>query len=264
MAFSINDLATELGIDPSTLAAKGDVVAKWNGYLSSADTKYQEATQAQKDAVAKLEQAQREQAAIDAEILKFGTTETRMAELETAVAIRDAALAKVKASGFNVDLSGFPTPKVETVDPVKELRDRQDSGFRQMGQAMKVAARYSAIYEKPFVDDPVALVSEAIANRMDVEAWAEKKFDFAGEQKRRSDANLAKQKAEWEAAAVNKYKEDNPVRSPLDQRGVASKHPQIFKPRDAASAKTFANLPAKERLAQSVARGRALAAESVA
>ena len=54
MAFTVDSLAQELGIDPATLAGKGDVVAKWNGYLTEADTKYNSATAAQKDAETKL------------------------------------------------------------------------------------------------------------------------------------------------------------------------------------------------------------------
>jgi len=255
MAFSISDLAHDLGIDVATL--KPESVSKWNGYLSEADTKYHSATQAQKEAVEKLEAAKREQTAIDEQIQKFGVTETSLAELRASNAALTAALDEVKKQGFNVNMPNLPVPKADPADPLKELRDRQNLGFRQMGAAMRVQAKYQQIYGKPFGDDPISLIDEAIAARMDVEPYAEKKFDFAGEQKRRSEADMAKKKAEWETAAVNKYKEDNPQRTPLEQRGVASKHPQIFKPRDAASDKTFRNLPVKERIAQSVARVRA-------
>src|ERR1700677_577326 len=168
MAFTLNDLANELGIPVETLASKGDVVNKWNGYLSEADTKYQTATRAQKEALETLESAKREQQVIDEQIQKFGVTEARLAELETAVAVRDAAIESVKKSGFKVDMPTLPTPKATpAADPAAEWKQ----GFRQMGAAMRVQAKYQEIHGKPATFDPIALVDEAIANRMDVEAW---------------------------------------------------------------------------------------------
>ena len=41
MSFTLDTLADELGIPRETLSAKSDVVAKWNGYLSEADSKIQ-------------------------------------------------------------------------------------------------------------------------------------------------------------------------------------------------------------------------------
>jgi len=255
MAFSISDLATDLGIDVSTL--KPDAVSKWNGYLTEADTKYQGATKAQREAAEAVEQAKRDQTAIDEQIQKFGVTETSLAEYKAANAALTAALEEVKKSGFNVNMPNLPKPAAAAaVDPAAEWK----AGFRQMGAAMRVQAKYQAIHGKPYPDDPTQLVDEAIARRMDVEAWAEQKYNFAAESARISKEAAAKHDAEIAAAAVKKYQEDNPQRSPLDQRGVASKHPQIYKPKDAATDKAFRNQPVKERIAQSVARGRALAA----
>jgi hypothetical protein len=249
MAFTIEALAAELGIEASTLAAKGDVVAKWNGYLGEADGKYRTANET-------LAQAQREQTAINDQIAKFGVTEARLGELESANAAYKAALETAKKGGFNIDLSGIPQPAASvTVDPNKAFQDQMGLGFRQMGKAMKVQARYQAVYGKPFADDPVALVDEAIAHKMDIEAYAEQKYKFTDETNRRAAADLEAKKAEWQAQAVDKYKEEHPE-IPLSQRGMASRHPQVFKPRDAASDKTFRSLPVKERIAQSVARSR--------
>ena len=254
MAFTLDVLAQELGIDPSTLASKGDVVAKWNGYLTKADTQYHDADKAQKEALATLEQAKREQTAIDEQIQKFGVTETSLAEYKAANAALTAALEEVKKSGFNVNMPNLPTPKAPAAaDPA----DQWKQGFKQMGAAMRVQAKYQAIHGKPYPDDPTALVDEAIARHMDVEAYAEQKYNFAAESARVQKEVAAKHDAEIAAAAVKKYQDDNPQRTPLDQRGVASKHPQIYKPREAADAKKFAKLPAKERIAQS--RARALA-----
>src|ERR1700733_10176106 len=103
MAFTLDNLAAELGIDPATLQAKPEAVAKWNGYLSKADEQYREAKES-------LEQAKRDQAAIDTEIQKFGMTEARVTELETANAAYKAALDKAKGAGLNIDLSGIRQP----------------------------------------------------------------------------------------------------------------------------------------------------------
>lgn len=256
MAFTIEGLAQELGIDPATLASKGDVVARYNGYLSGADTQYREAKES-------LEQAKREQEVITAQIVKFGETEASLGELRSANAAYKAALEEAKKGGFNIDLSGLPTPKIPAAaDPLADLRSRQDAGFRQMGAAMRVASKYQSIHGKPFIDDPIALVDAALAARMSVEDYAEQKYKFADESARINKENATKHDAEVGAAAVKKYQEDNPTRSPMEQRGVASKYPQITKPKDAAEGRKFANLPPKERLAQSVARGRAMAASS--
>lgn len=260
MGFSINDLATELGIDVSTL--KPDAVSKWNGYLTQADTQYRESSQSKKDALDALEAAKREQAAIDEQIKKYGETEVTTSELRAANAALTAALEEVKKSGFNVNMPNLPTHKAEPVDPNKALQDKMTQGFSLFGKALKVQNKYQSIFGKPFADDIEALANEASQQRMDMYDYAAKKFDFAGEESRRQKEAQTAHDAQVSAAAVKKYQEDNPRRTPMDERGVASRHPQIFKPRDAAEGRKFANLPPKERLAQSVARGRAMAAAS--
>lgn len=259
---TLAELANELGIDPAVLSAKGDVVTKWNGYLSGADTKYQDATRAQSEAVEKLEQAKREQQVINDQIASFGVTEASVAELRAANAALTAALEEVKKSGFNVDLSKIPTPRAsDNPDPNKLLQDKMTQGFSLFGQALKVQNTYQEIYGKPFTGDIEALANEAQRNHMSVFDWAAKTYDFVGERSKRQKAAQEAHDADVSAKAVSKYKEDHPE-IPLGQRGVASRHPQIFKPRDAATDKTFRNLPAKERIAQSVARSRAALAGS--
>lgn len=266
MAFTLDTLAAELGIDPTTLAAKGDVVAKWNGYLSEADNKYQTATKTQKDALETLEQAKRDQQAINEQIEKFGATEATVAEYRANNAALTAALEEVKKQGFNVTMPNLPTPKANTADPMQELRDRQNLGFQQMGQAMRVQAKFQQIFGKPFADDPIKLVDDAIAARLPVEEYAERKYKFTEESARIATETRQKEVQAGIDAGIKKYKEDNPstAGNPAFQRGTASRHPQIFKPRDAADGRKFANLPPKERIAQSVARVRASIGNDVA
>lgn len=259
MAFTLDTLAQELGIDPSTLHAKSDVVAKWNGYLSEADTKYSQATAAQNEARETLEQARRDQSAIDTEITKFGISEVRVAELESANAAMRAALDKAKESGLNIDLSGIRQPTVATpADPNKAFQDSMRNGFSQMGDALRAQTRYQAVYGKPFVDDPVKLVDEAIAAKMSVSDYAERKYKFSEESEKQRQAEVQRKIDEGVQAGVTKYKEDHPVTNghPGLARGRDSAHSKIFAPRDAKEQSDFRKLSPRERIAASVSRVR--------
>lgn len=265
MAFTLDTLAQELGIDPSTLHAKSDVVAKWNGYLSEADTKYSQATAAQRDAAESVEQAKRDQTAIDEQITKFGMTEVRVAELEAANAAYKSALEKAKESGLNIDLSGIRQPAAAvTVDPNKTLHDTMRTGFSQMGEALRVQTRYQSVYGKPFVDDPVRLVDEAIAAKMSVSDYAERKYKFSEETTRQSAAEQQRKIDEGVQAGVKKWQEDHPVTNghPGLARGRDSAHSKVFKPRDAKEQSDFRKLSPRDRIAASVSRVRQAVASS--
>lgn len=248
--FTLDTLAAELGIDPATLQAKGEVVAKWNGYLSQADTKYREATEA-------VEQAKRDQQAIDEQITKFGVSETRLAELESANAAYKAALETAKGQGVNIDLSAIRTPTAPTpADPIKTVESLMRSNFANMGDAMRVQAQYQGVFGKPFEDDPVKLIDEAQAARMPVIQYAEQKYKFGEERQKQAAAETQRKIDEGVQAGVKKYKEDNPVTAgnPSLARGLASKHPQVFKPRTSAESSDFRRMSPRERIAASVSR----------
>jgi hypothetical protein len=252
MAFTLDVLAQELGIDPETLKAKSDVVSKWNGYLTQADSQYREA----KDA---LEQAKRDQTAIDEQIQKFGVSEARIAELQTSNAALAAAMAEVKKQGLNVDMSGIPQPQVPAAaDPIKTVDQLMRSNFANMGAAMQVQTRYQAVFGKPFADDPVRLIDEAAAARMPVQQYAEQKYKFQEEQNRQSQAEMQRKIDEGISAGVTKYKEEHPVEkgNPSLAKGLASKHPQVFKPRTGDEARSFRSMSPRDRIASSVARAR--------
>lgn len=261
MAFTLDTLAQELGIPVETLQAKPDVVSKWNGYLTEADKKYSDATAAQKAATEALEQAKRDQTAIDEQITKFGVTEARLAELQTANAALTAAIEEVKKQGLNVTLPVQPAA-VTPPDPTKTLEQTLRTGFSQMGEALRVQTRYQAVFGKPFVDDPVKLVDEAIAAKLPVAEYAERKYKFAEETERQRKADEDKRIADGVAAGVKKYQEDHPITAghPGLARGRESLNGKIMKPRTAQEQKEFRNLPVKQRLAASVARAREAAA----
>jgi len=258
MAFTLETLAAELGIDPATLQAKPDVTAKWNGYLTEADTKYTKATASERAASESLEQAKRDQAAIDDQIKQFGLTEARVAELQTANAALTAAVAEAKKQGLNVDLSQFTAPKVDTPDPTKVLQDTMRTGFSQMGEALRVQTRFQAVFGKPFVDDPVKLVDEAIAARLPVSEYGERKYKFAEETERQRQAELQTKIDAGIAAGVTKYKEEHPVTAGHRglTPGVASRFPQVFKPRTASETSDFRKMSPRQRIEASVSRVR--------
>lgn len=250
MAFTLDTLAAELGIDPATLQSKGDVVAKWNGYLSQADTQY-------RDAKAAVEQAKNDQLAIDEQITKFGVTETRLAELESANAAYKAALETAKGQGVNIDLSGIKQPAAAVVaDPLKTVESLMRSNFANMGAAMQVQSQYQAVYGKPFGDDPVKLIDEANAARMPVAQYAEQKYKFGEERAKQAQAETQRKIDEGVQAGVKKYREENPVTAgnPSLAKGLASKHPNVFKPRTSAESSDFRRMSPRERIAASVSR----------
>lgn len=254
MAFNLSDLATELGIDPATLAAKGEVVAKWNGYLSEADTKYTQATAAQRAAEEKLEAVQREQQAIDANIASFGMTEANVIALRANNAAMEATLKSLKEGGLDVNIPAMPaaaTPTPGVFDPAK---------FQQDVNATLVAGfnannRYQRLYGKALPDDVDVLAREAAAARQPFDVYVAQKYDFKGEETRQTAAAQTKRDEEIRSAAVKEYQEKNPVTAGHHelQRGVASRHPQLAAQRQPTD-KGFANMSTRQKIAQSVGR----------
>lgn len=256
MAFTLQDLASELGIDVSTL--KPEVATKWNGYLSEADTKYAAATAAQKEADEKLAQLKIENDAINDQIAKFGMTENTVNALRANYAAMEAQLKALKEAGMDVKVpDALPAPAAP--DPNEQFRNNVTRGFAQMGEAVKLINRYQQVFSKPLPDDLDALASEASARKMSLMAYAEQKYNFAAEQQRIAAEQQKKHDDEVAAAAIKKYQEEHPVTqgNPEFARGVPSRHPQLVKPREATESKSFANLPMRQKIAQSVARTRA-------
>lgn len=262
MSFTLQDLASDLGIDVSTLAP--DKRTKWDGYLGEADTKYRQATEAQRAAQETLEQAKREQQVIDENITKFGLTEANTAALRANNAALQAALEEVKKQGFNIDVPSLPQSSVKTVDPQEEFRNRVTNGFAQIGDTLNFFSQYQSVFGRPYDGDISALTDEAARSRMSFRDFAERKFDFAGERAKKAQAELDRKIQEGVQAGVKKYQEEHPVTAgnPEFVRGGPSRHPIVSKPREAADRKSFANLSTREKIAQSVSRSRAALKES--
>lgn len=254
MAFDLNVFAQEFGIDPATLQAKPDAFAKWNGYLTEADGKYSAATKAQQEAQTTLDAVKAEQAAINDRIASFNLTENEVMRLKANYAALEAQAKALKAEGLNLTI---PEPiATAAVDPAEKFRGEVKGSLSTMGQILKVTTKYQQVFGKPLPDDLDKLYDEAVANRMSVEAWAAKKYDWSAEEAKQSAARTAAREAEVGAAAVKKYQEEHPVvaGNPDQRQGGASLFPELGKrpaPKDAHA--NFGGTPA-QRIVRSVKR----------
>ena len=257
MAFTLDVLANELGIDPSTLASKSDVVAKWNGYLSEADTKYTSATAAQRDAESKLEAVQNEQRVIDDNIAKFGMTEANVIALQANNAALRASLEELKKQGMNVEIPALPNSPANPAKPEFDPTKFQQDVNQSLILGFDMNNRYQRLYGAAMPDDLATLLRESQQARKPLQTYVAEKYDFAGREKSQRDEAQAKHDASVAEKAVNEWREKNPVTSghPDLARGVASRHPQVVRERPAAD-KSFANLSTREKIAQSVSRTR--------
>ena len=253
---SLTDLASEIGIDVSTL--KPESVAKWNGYFSDADTKYTQATAAQKAAEENLAAVQREQQAIDENIAKFGITEANNAALRANNAAMEASLKALKEQGFDVTIPTSP------VAPNPKTNEFDSNAFRQevdstLVSGFNVMNRYQRLFGQPLPEDVDVLAREAAQARKPFQQYVAEKYDFAGREKSQREEVQKKHDEEIRSAAIKEYQEKNPVTNgnPDLQRGVASRHPQIIRQRETGDTKNFSNLSARQKIALSVGRTQA-------
>ena len=258
MAFDVDAMLKDFGIDTTTVQIPDATRSKWNGYLAEADHKYAEAA-------AQVAKAASDQAAIDDQIRQFGINEGRVAELETSNAAYKAAFDKVKGLGLNVDLSGLPNPQLTPApDPVKTLEGKLNSLAANMSAGMRVQTKYYSTFQKPLPIDIDTLIGEANAARLPVEQYAEQKYKFADETARIEKEARAKEIQAGVDAGVKKWQEEHPVTrgNPALSRGVNSQHSRVFKPRTADESKQFRQLSTKDRIANSVQRVREALASS--
>lgn len=255
MALDMNQLAAELGIDPATLSAKADVVSKYNTYFQEANTRYETATRAQQEAEAKLAQVQSEQAAINEQIAKFGMTEANVAALRANNAAMEASLKAIKEQGFDVNI---PAP---VAVPTQAAPEFDPQNFRQqvnqtLIEGFNANNRYQRLFGKALPEDVDVLAREAAQQRKPFSQYVAEKYDFAGEEKRQSEAAMQKRLDEYAASKLKEYQEKNPVvaGNPNLAPGVQSRAPHIFKPREESERRQFSNMGFREKIANSVKR----------
>jgi small-conductance mechanosensitive channel len=252
MAFDLNVFAAEFGIDPATLQAKPEVFKKWNGYLTEADGKYQTATEAQKQAQAALDAVKNEQAAIDEKIKSFSLTEAQVDTLRANYAALEAQAKALKSQGYNLNIPETPTaPAKVEFDPNRFQQDVNGSlvaGFNVMN-------RYGRLYGKALPDDLDALAREAAQAHMPFSQYVEKKYDFAGEEKRQAEKASLADKEAYAAQKLKEYQEAHPVTvgNPELIAPGASRFPELAKRPTPQKHENYGGSPA-QRIARSVKR----------
>lgn len=261
---TIAELATELGLDIATL--KPEAVTKWNGYFTDADTQYKTAKELKDASEQNLRQVAHEQTEINKYIEQYGTSETTRAALEANLAAYKAVVDNLKTQGINVDV-----PALTTIPPVgnstKPATTFDENKFRGqvsnvLSQSINLNNKYQTLYGKPLPDDIDVLADQASKAGKPLFQYAAEKYDFAGEEKRKSDAASKAHDEKIADAAVKKYKEDNPntAGNPFMNGGGDSRSPQILKRHDNTNLREYSNLSPREKIARSISNSRELIA----
>jgi hypothetical protein len=249
---TVKELAAELGIPEDTLKAHADVVSKYDGIFTSADTKSRDAQEAITRAEKAMQDANDLQAVIDNKIDEYTSGETNNASLRATIKAQQAALEELKGQGFDINLPEFgKTSATQTADdPTEKVSNLLSQFGQQFGQIMNVQNRYQQVFGKPFPDDPTRLADEAAAHRMPVSAYAEKKYGFAAEDKKRTDERFAKEKEDYASLKIKEYQEAHPNTSGNSnlQGGLPSNYPAMPKPREGADVRSFSTMSAREKM----------------
>jgi hypothetical protein len=254
MAFDLNVFAQEFGIDPDTLRSKPDVFNKWNGYLSEADTKYSQATQAQREAQDALDRVRSEQAVINEQVEKFALTEKEFDTLRANYASLEAQAKVLKQSGYDLKIPEMPASK--PIDPNEQFQNKVVNGFASVSQVLKTINKHQQVTGQPFPEDIEAFQARAAANRMSFYDYAEKQFGYTAKE---AEKQAAARKAEVDAAAaaaVAKYKEEHPVTAGNPEIGLspgASRFPELARRPTPKNHENYGGSPA-QRIARSVKR----------
>jgi hypothetical protein len=259
---TVQELATELGIDLGTL--KPEAVTKWNGYLTDADAKYRSATELQQQAENNLRKVKEEQEQIDSYIAQYGASEDTRVALEANLAAYKAVVDNIKSQGINVEIPtlktvpAVATPAANGGKPAFDPDKFRGSVSNVIAQSMNLNNRHLALFGKPLPVDIDALAAEAHAAGKSLYEYGAHKFDFAGEESRKSAAAQAAHDKEVSDRAVAEYREKNPVTNgnPFLQGGGDSAHAQVRKPMEVKDQRDFQNLSPRAKIAASVARSR--------
>jgi len=250
---TIKELAAELGIPEDTLKAKADVVSKWDGYFTSADTKSREAQEATARAEKAMQDANDLQAVIDQQIAEFSNGQADSASLRATIKAQQAALDELKEQGFALDIPQFnkPAAGAQAVDdPTAKFTSILSQFGQQFGQTLNVTNRYQQVFGKPFPDDPTRLADEAAAHRLSVADYAEKKYGFSAEEQKRNAERLQKEKDDYAALKLKEYQEAHPITAGNSnlQGGLPSNYPAMPKPREGADVQSFSAKSAREKM----------------
>ena len=251
---TVEELAAELGIPAETLAAKPDVVKKWNSTFATTESN---ATQKLADAQKQLTDAQNLQRVIDENIRTAGLTETNMAQLQANNAALTAALESVKKAGFTgITIPDLPKPGTSTVDPMDTLKNTIVQGFTNIGQTLNEMNRYQRVFGAPLPEDPQTIADRAAAARLSVHDYVEQTYKVSAKETELATASRQKEMDAYAETKINAYKEAHPSTAghPELNGGLPSNYPTMPKPREATSVREFASLPARQKIADAMQR----------
>lgn len=246
---TVAELAQEMGIDLSTVPAN---------FVSKLDGMYSESQQ-------NFSLAKREREQTSEYIANYATQTSRAAAVEAENAGLRATLTTLKEKGIEVTIPAAPSGAPKNPASFDPQGFKGEVGF-MLGQAIDASNAYLRLYGKPLPESIEALASEANGRRMKPYDWAAQKYGFADKEKEQKTAEQKAHDDAVSAAAVEKYKAEHPVTTgnPDLQHGRDSRSPTLPKPLQGQDLANFANLPARERIAQSIARSRQIATERAA
>ena len=253
---TVEELAAELGIPAETLAAKPDVVKKWNKSFATTQSEAQAKLDA---ALQKVQDAKDIERITNESINAAQLTEFNVAQIQanndaltTANAALTATIESLRKQGFT-GLNIPELPKVNTVtppDPTKSLTDLITKGFTQMGQTMNEVTRYQRVFGTPIPEDPATLADKAAAVRLSVHDYVEQTYKVSAKEQELSAASRQKELDAYAAKKLEEYQAAHPVTTghPELGPGVPSNYPNIPKPSDAAGVREMAGKSPMEKI----------------
>jgi hypothetical protein len=253
---TIAELAQQMNVDITALPQ--EFVGKLDGF-------YSEGERLRTDATHNYELAKREREQTNEYISNYAGNTTRVATLEAENAGLRTTLTTLKDKGIEVTIPAAPTGAPKEPASFDPKRFRGEMGY-MLGQAIDASNTYLRLYGKPLPESIESLAEEANARRLKPFEWAAQKYKFADKEGEISAADKKAHDDKVAADAVEKYKTEHPVTTgnPDMQRGRSSRSPALPKPMSGNDIATFANLPAREKVAQSIARSKQIATERAA
>ena len=252
---SLQEILKNAGIKDEVIAGlPPEVVTSLTGYAADADTRLSAA----------------EKALLEANDLKttldsYTESEivpklTRAAEIETKLAAYEAAVAKAKEQGFNIELPNLPGGNPPAAVPGSPARGGNVApGFDPakfqnvvgsvIAQVADVSNEYQRLYGTPMPDNFESLAAEAERMHKPIFQYAAEKYKFADrKQQKAQEIKDAELKAAREAGKQEAAKEfaERGGNNPNLRRGVDSRFPQVKRTTEEVA--NIRNMPDRQRI----------------
>lgn len=211
MAKTVAEILKETGMTDEQIAALDPKVTA--GLTTVVSTAQQTLEQAE---LAKRSMSQQYDEQIAPALAEWGNRE---AQKDAEIAFYKTQLEGAKAGGF-IPTTAPTTPPTSATPPkgpdgkfvagptgspefVQKLRDDIGGAFSFLADT---TWKYRKLYGQEMPDSPTAIIREAAANRMEPQAWAEKKYNFAAKEAEQAkaarqaeiDAAVKTEKAKWD------------------------------------------------------------------